>query len=108
MVSTLAGTRSTRPRAVSTRSTRTATGSPIRTALPVRSPRRIVPSSLRSYQSSPQPPHRQHPLEAVAEGDEGARADDADDLALEDRLEAGLEEHTLEQERRRDVVGRAR
>src|SRR5215213_2447891 len=42
-----------------------------------------------------QPPHGQHALVAVAERDEGARADDADHLAGPLRLPAALEQLRL-------------
>src|SRR4051794_10068354 len=54
-----------------------------------------------------QTPHRQQPLVPVAEGDEGARADDADDLARPLRVPAALEQLGLEQEAPGDVVGGA-
>src|SRR4051794_30044423 len=52
-------------------------------------------------------PDRQQALVAVAEGDERARADDADDLPGPLRVPAALEQLGLEQEAARDVVGRA-
>ena len=54
-----------------------------------------------------QPPHRQHALVAVAEGDERARADHARDLAGVLRVPAALEQLGLEHEAARDVVGGA-
>src|SRR6185503_7658469 len=51
--------------------------------------------------------HGQHPLVALAEGDERAGADHARHLALEVLLPAALEQLALEQERARHVVGRA-
>src|SRR4051812_1459514 len=54
-----------------------------------------------------QPARRQEALEAVAEGHEGARADEAHDLAVVLALQLALEEPALEQEGVGDVVGGA-
>ena len=52
-----------------------------------------------------QAPRGQEPLEDVAEADEEARADHADDLALPVLVPAALEERALEQPGEADVVG---
>ena len=62
--------------------------------------RSIVPSLVELPPVAAQPAHGQQALVAVAEGDERARADDADDLAVELGLPAALEELALEQEAR--------
>src|SRR5919204_4270668 len=52
-----------------------------------------------------QPPRRQEGLEHLPEADEQARRDQPDDLTLERRFPAKLEQATLEQPREADLVG---
>src|SRR5437763_3057720 len=62
------------------------------------------PERVRLEVVAGQPPSRQEAFEDLAEADEEARADDPDDLALEGRLPAALEELRLQEPREAELV----